>query len=130
MSYPKIVYIPGGNTPQTLNFMLPPTRQPEAWKVAIRHDNVATSGVRESVLERVDQFLEINMDWIRSGSELASWQAFLDYALTGANFDYYADGSSLFSDTCVLEDTEAKLEFKASGFYSLTLKLRKAVVSA
>lgn len=129
MSYPKIVYIPAGNTPQTLDFVLPPTRQPEAWKVAVRHDNVATSGVRESVLERVDQFLEINLDWIRAGSELAQWQAFLDYALTGAIFDYYPDASSPLSDSCVLEDTETQLKFKASGFYSLTLKLRKAVVS-
>ncbi len=129
MSYPKIVYSPIGASPQTLNFVLPPARQPGTWTVAVRHDNVATSGVRESVLERVDQFLEINLDWIRSGSELAAWQAFLDHALTGATFDYYPDASSPSSTTCVLEDTETRLEFKAAGFYSLTLKLRKAVIS-
>ena len=127
MSYPKIVYTPTGLSQQTLNFTTPPTRQPAVWKAAVRHDNVATSGVRESVLERVDQFLEINMDWIRSGSELAGWQSFLDHALTGATFDYYADASVASSLTCVLEDSEARMEFKAPGLYSLTLKLRKAV---
>ena len=129
MSYPKIVYTPIGSTPQTLTFSLPPTRQPGAWKVAVRHDNVSTSGVRESVLERMDQFLEINMDWIQSGSELAAWQSFLDFALTGATFDYYPDASAPLLTTCVLEDTETSLEFKAAGFYSLTLRLRKAVVT-
>ena len=129
MSYPKIVYTPIGQSQQTLSFALPPTRQPAAWKAAVRHDNVATSGVRESVLERVDQFLEINMDWIRSGTDLTGWQAFLDHALTGATFDYYADASVATSVTCVLEDSEARLEFKAPGLYSLTLKLRKAVTS-
>ena len=120
MSYPKIVYTPIGQSQQTLSFALPPTRQPAAWK--------ATSGVRESVLERVDQFLEINMGWIRTGSELANWQAFLDHALTGATFDYYADTSVASFVTCVLEDTEARLEFKAVGVYSLALKLRQAVL--
>ncbi len=129
MSYPKIVYTPIGSTQQTLSFVSPPTRQPATWKVAVRHDNVATSGVRESVLERVDQFLEINMDWIRSGSDLANWQAFLEHALTGATFDYYADAAVASSVTCLLEDTEARLEFKAPGVYSLTLKLRKEVAS-
>ena len=128
MSYPKIVYTPIGQSQQTLSFALPPTRQPAAWKAAVRHDNVATSGVRESVLERVDQFLEINMGWIRTGSELANWQAFLDHALTGATFDYYADTSVASFVTCVLEDTEARLEFKAVGVYSLALKLRQAVL--
>lgn len=129
MSYPKIVYTPTGLSQQTLNFAAPPTRQPAVWKAAVRHDNVATSGVRESVLERVDQFLEINLDWIRSGADLASWQAFLDHALTGASFDYYADASVASFVTCVLEDSEARLEFKAPGIYSLALKLRKEVAS-
>lgn len=129
MSYPKILYTPAGNTPQTLNFLSPPARQPATWNVAVRHDNVSTSGARETVLERVDQFLEINMDWIRPGSDLANWQAFLNHALTGATFDYYADASLPSAVTCVLEDNEAKVEFEAPGFYSVTLKLRKAVVS-
>ena len=129
MSYPKIVYTPTGLSQQTLNFASPPTRQPAVWKAAVRHDNVGTSGVRESVLERVDQFLEINMDWIRSGSDLAGWQAFLDHALSGATFDYFADASVASFVTCVLEDSEARLEFKAPGLWTLKMKFRKAVES-
>lgn len=127
MSFPKIVYTPAGGTEQTLNFSAPPARQPAFWKSAVRHDNVSSSGVRESVLERVDQFLEINLDWIRAGTDLANWQAFLDHALTGACFAFYPDASAASFVNCALEDTETRIEFKASGLYSLTLKCRQAV---
>ena len=127
MSYPKIVYTPAGGTEQTLNFSSPITRQPGIWKSAVRHDNVASSGVRESVLERVDQYLEINLDWIRAGTDLANWQAFLDHALTGAAFSFYSDAAVPSLVNCVLEDTEARIEFKATGVYSLSLKFRQAV---
>jgi hypothetical protein len=127
MSYPKIVYTPAGGTEQTLNFSSPITRQPGIWKSAVRHDNVASSGVRESVLERVDQYLEINLDWIRAGTDLANWQAFLDHALTGAAFSFYSDAAVPSFVNCVLEDTEARIEFKATGVYSLSLKFRQAV---
>jgi hypothetical protein len=127
MSYPKIVYTPAGGTEQTLSFVSPPTRQPGNWKSAVRHDNVSSSGVRESVLERVDEFLEINLDWIRAGTDLANWQAFVDHALTGAAFAFYSDASVTSFINCVLEDTEARIEFKAVGVYSLTLKFRQAV---
>jgi hypothetical protein len=127
MSYPKIVYTPAGGTEQTLNFSAPPSRQPATWKSAVRHDNVASAGVRESVLERVDQFLEINLDWIRAGTDLANWQSFLDHALTGAAFSFYPDAAVPSFLNCLLEDTEARIEFKAPGVYSLTLKFRQEV---
>jgi hypothetical protein len=127
MSYPKIVYTPAGGTEQTLNFGAPPTRQPATWKSAVRHDNVSSAGVRESVLERVDRFMEINLDWIRAGADLANWQAFLDHALTGGAFAYYTDSSVESFVNCLLEDTETRIEFKATGIYSLTLKFRQAV---
>jgi hypothetical protein len=78
------------------------------------------------VLERVDEFLEINQDWIRAGTDLANWQAFLDHALTGAAFAFYPDASVASFVNCLLEDTEARIEFKAAGVYSLTLKFRQA----
>ena len=127
MANPKITYTPAGGTEQTLRFVSPPTRQPAAWKTAVRHDNVSSAGVRESVLERVDQFLEINLDWIRSGTDAANWQAFLDYALTGAAFAYYPDASVASFTNYTLEDTDARIEFKAAGVYTLALKFRKAV---
>lgn len=128
MANPKIVYTPAGGSEQTLDFMLPPRDVPAYQKVAVRHDNVSAAGIRESVLERTDEFMEFTMDFIKSGTELANWQAFLDHALTGAAFAYYPDASVNAFGNYLLEDTEVIASRKAPGAYSITLKLRKQVL--
>jgi hypothetical protein len=127
MANPKIVYTPAAGIEQTLSFTRPPRLQPGFQKTAVRHDNISTAGIRESVLERVDEFLEFSIDWIQAGTDLSNWIAFLNHALTGAAFAYYADASSASFSNFMLEDTEAKIEYKAPGAYSLSLKLRKVV---
>ena len=128
MANPKIVYTPAGGSEQTLNFALPPRDVPAYQKVAVRHDNVSAVGIRESVLERTDEFMEFSMDFIKSGTELVNWQAFLDHALTGAAFAYYPDASVDAFASYLLEDTEVTASRKAPGAYSLTLKLRKQIL--
>ncbi len=127
MANPQIIYTPAGGTQQTLTFLWPPQQQPGYVKTAVRHDNVSTSGVRESVLERIDQFAELSLGWIRTGADLANWTAFLDFALTGAPFAYYPDPSLTAYTNYVLEDTGARIEYKAAGLYSLKLKFRLLV---
>jgi len=127
MSFPKIVYTPEGGTEQTLNFLYPPQQQPGYQKTAVRHDNVSAAGIRESVLERIDEFLEISLEWIRAGTDLANWRAFLDHALTGAPFAYYPDADSPAFTNYALEDAETQIEYKAPGVYMLKLKVRKVV---
>jgi hypothetical protein len=127
MAYPKILYTPAGGSEQTLTFASPPQQQPGYAKSAVRHDNVSTAGIRESVLERTDEFLELSLQWIRTDADLAAWQAFLDHALTGAAFTYFPDASQAEFDNYLLEDTEARLAWKSPGVYTLTLKLRKLV---
>ena len=128
MANPKIVYTPEGGTEQTLNFALPPRDVPAYQKTAVRHDNVSAAGIRESVLERTDEFLEFTMEFIKSGSDLANWQAFLDHALTGAAFEYYPDASLGAFTNYQLEDTELVAARQAPGAYSLTLRMRKQVL--
>jgi len=125
MANPKIVYTPAGGSEQTLSFVFPPRQQPAYFKLAVRHDNVSAAGLRESVLERVDQFLELTVDSIQAGTDLANWLLFLDHALTGAVFAYYPDASLPVFENYVLEDTEARVEYKSPGLYSLALKLRR-----
>lgn len=127
MANPKIVYAPAGGSEQTLTFAFPPRQQPAYFRNAVRHDNVSTAGVRESVLERTEEFLELSLPWIRAGADLAAWQAFLDQALTGAPFSYYPDASQPAFGNYLLEDTETKLEWRTPGVYTITLKLRKLV---
>ncbi len=128
MANPKLVYTPAGGTEQTLNFTFPPRQLPGYQKVAVRHDNVSTAGVRESVLERTDEFLEFTMEFIKTGTDLANWQAFLDHALTGAAFTYYPDSTQTGFGIYLLEDTEAAIKWKAPGMYTLSLKLRKQIL--
>lgn len=128
MSNPKIVYTPAGGSEQTLSFTQAPRQQPAYFKAAVRHENVSTAGVRESVLERTDEFLELHCEWVASGTDLNSWQAFLDHALTGAAFAYYPDAALSSFTNYLLEDAEAKLEYKAPGMYSTRLKMRKQIL--
>lgn len=127
MSNPKIVYTPSGGTAQTLSFTAPPRQQPGYLKTAVRHDNISTAGIRESVLERIDTFIEFTVDYIRPGSDLDGWSAFLDYALTGAPFAYYPDAEQTGSANYLLENTNAQAQYKGAGIYSLSLKFRALV---
>jgi hypothetical protein len=128
MAFPKIIYTPQGGTEQTLTFLYPPQQQPGYQKTAVRHDNVSAAGIRESVLERIDEFLDISMEWIQAGTDLANWRAFLDSALTGAPFAYYPDADLAAFTNYALEDTETQIEYKAAGIYALKLKLRKQIL--
>lgn len=128
MSYPKIVYTPPGGAEETLNLTSAPRQQPGYQKSAIRHDNISTAGVRESVLERIDTFLEINVDYIQAGSDLAAWSAFLDFALTGAPFAYYPDALQPAFINCLLEDTDETVAYMAPGIYSAKVKFRQQVL--
>ena len=127
MANPKIVYTPTGGSEQTLSFSSPPRQQPGYMKTAVRHDNISTAGVRESVLERIDAFLEFTMDYLQAGTDLANWTAFLDYALTGGPFTFYPDASQPGYISYLLENTDAQIAYKAPGLYSLTLKFRQQV---
>ena len=128
MAYPKIVYTPVGGTEQTLNFTSAPRQQPGYSKSAVRHDNISTSGVRESVLERIDTFLELSVEYIQAGNDLAGWSAFLDFALTGASFTYYPDASQSAFINCLLEDTGETVAYMAPGVYSVKVKFRQQVI--
>ncbi|TAM79185.1 MAG: hypothetical protein EPN47_19445 [Acidobacteria bacterium] len=128
MSYPKIVYTPTGGAEQTLNFTSAPRQQPGYSKGAVRHDNISTAGIRESVLERVDAFLEINVDYIQAGNDLAGWSAFLDFALTGAPFAYFPDASQPAVINCLLEDTGETVGYMSPGIYSVKVKFRQQVL--
>jgi hypothetical protein len=128
MANPKIVYTPVGGTEQTLNFTSAPRQQPGYSKSAVRHDNISTSGVRESVLERIDTFLELSVEYIQAGNDLAGWSAFLDFALTGASFAYYPDASQSAFINCLLEDTGETVAYMAPGVYSVKVKFRQQVL--
>ena len=126
MANPCIVYPVVGGT-ITLNFQRPPRRVPAYSQQAVRHDNVATSGVRESVVERIDNFLDLDLEWVGIGSEVQAWAQFMAYALQGGAFAYYPDSSQPAYSSYWLEDTDWTAAYKAPGQYTFHLKFRQVV---
>ena len=124
MSFPKIVYNPGTGA-ATLEFLRPPRRVPAYFQVAARRDNLSSSGVRESVVERVDNFLELEMEWVGIGADVQEWESFMDYALQGGPFEYYPDASIINFTSYVLEDTTWDAAYKGPGQYTFRVKFRQ-----
>lgn len=126
MANPQIIY-DAGSGPVTLSFAQPPRKVPAYQYSAVRHDNVSSAGVRESVLERIDTFLELEMEWVEIGTDVEGWNAFTEFALGGGQFGYYPDASESAFTNYWLEDTDWTAAYKAPGHYSFKMKFRKVV---
>jgi len=126
MANPAIVY-PYGSGSATLQFQRPPVKVPACSAVAVRHDNVASSGVRESVLERIDNYLDLELGWVGVGSDVQAWAQFMNYALQGGLFAYYPDSSQSSFMNYWLEDTNWTAAYKAPGQYSFRLRFRQVI---
>jgi hypothetical protein len=126
MANPAIVY-PGVSGSVTLQFQRPPRRVPASYSAAVRHDNISASGVRESVIERVDHFLDLELEWVGIGADVQSWANFMSYALQGGAFAYYPDASEAAFTNYWLEDTDWTAAYKAPGQYTFKLRFRQVV---
>ena len=129
LAIPKIVYTPIGSlTPSTFNFARQPRNLAAYNRVAKRHDNLSTAGVKEVVVERVDNFLEFDMPWVAIGSDVNGWDSFMQNALQGVPFSYYPDGTQSAYTNYTLEETGWRPEYKAPGQYSFRMVFRQVVV--
>jgi hypothetical protein len=126
MANPQIIY-DAGSGPVTLSFAQPPRKVPAYQYSAVRHDNVSSAGVRESVLERIDTFLELDMEWVATGTDVEGWNAFMEFALGGGLFGYYPDAAESAFTNYWLEDTDWTAAYKTPGHYSFKMKFRKVV---
>jgi hypothetical protein len=123
---PKIIYDAGAGD-ITLAFLQPNKNVSADNLEAVRHDNIASSGVKEVVYERTDEFLEFDMPWMSIGADVAAWRAFMDFALAGGEFDYYPDSDLADHSAYTLEDTNYKSAYKVPAQYSFSAKFRKKV---
>jgi hypothetical protein len=126
MAYPKITYTIGSAV-TTLAFTYPPTQVAAYNAAATRHDNLSSSGVRESILERIDNFLEISMAAVLSGTDVQNWNSLMQYALQGGQFSYYPDASQSGFTNYLLEGTTWQAAYRAPGLYKFKLKFRQVV---
>jgi len=125
MAAPKIVYPAGGTN--TLNFGQYPRLVPAYYQRAERTDSISTAGVKQSILQRIDNFLDFTMEWVASSTDIQNWNAFFAQALQGTAFDYYPDSSQGTFTTYTLEDVEWKAAWKSLGRYSFKVKFRQVV---
>jgi hypothetical protein len=101
---------------------------------ARRHDNVATSGLRESVLEFIDILIAFTMPGILMGGDYTDWKNFYAWALAGGEFSFYPNYSvtvaaapwsgSPYAVHCVLEDMGFKPKRVGFWRYSIDCKFR------
>ena len=125
---PKIVWTPiGGVSPSTFYFARQPRNVAAYNRVARRHDNLSTAGVKEVVVERVDNFLEIEMPWVAIGSDVNGWDSFMQAALQGAQFSYFPDQTQSAYTNYTLEETTWKPEYRAPGQYGFRLTFRQVI---
>jgi hypothetical protein len=127
MAYPQIIYNPGsGNV--TLPFFYPPKNITGFNMEAVAHDNISSAGVRERIIERIDNFLEFDMPAVIMGSDLSNWQAFLQYALAGGQFSYYPDASQSAFTNYWLDDAKQVADYSNPAIYKLKLRFRQVVL--
>jgi len=128
LAIPKIVYTPVGRiSPSTFNFSRPPRNVAAYNRRATRHDNLSTAGVKEVIVERVDNFLEITMEWVSIGADVNGWDAFMQNALLGVQFSYYPDGTQSAYTNYTLEDTDWVPAYRTPGQYSFKVVFRQVI---
>jgi len=126
----------GGQTPPatwgaTLIFLRPPRQVPGKVQTAVRTETITSIGVREIMLQRIDEFLTFTMEFVSGGADAAAWDAFMASALQGNAFDYYPDASVDVFDTWTLELTSTDYSYtrayRSVGEYTFDVTFRKFV---
>jgi hypothetical protein len=124
MPTPRIVYDPGTGA-VTLDFTYPDTQKPMTDPLeALRHDSITSSGIRQTITERVDTLKDLNLENIPWG-DLPVLGAFMQYAVTGGSFQYYPDVTATAFQTWELVDTKFDPKLNTRGLSKCTLHLRR-----
>lgn len=126
---PKIVYpssLVSSGPYTTLSFKRQFRKVPAASYQAIRHDNEASSGVREVLWEHTHQYFEGDIEYLAIAN-VADWEAFITSAITGVPFDLYLDSTVDTFTTYFLEDTTWRADYQAAGQYKFSVKFYQRV---
>lgn len=97
---------------------------------ALRADSIASDGQKQSMLDHLVTVTTLYFDFV-SGSDMAAWKAFEQYALTGGKFGYCplpdyngATGDPTGFSEVELVSMEWTPKFESFGNFSLTMKLK------
>lgn len=111
-----------------LQFRNPAVKVPWSHLIAVRHDSYSTSGVFQSVVERIEQHLEFNVDFSNGSDDTNQWQEFMQTcAMMGQPFDYYPDSTAPEYGTYYCLDTDWDQKYRGPGIYNWSMKLYRQV---
>jgi len=107
---------------------IPPTKKtPFAPLEATRHDSITSTGLKQSVLERIDVMTVLSFENVPE-SDMASWRDFMAWTLAGNQFTYYPDSTDESTSTeYTLENTDWTPKWNSLQNYSFTFKMRTYV---
>ena len=96
---------------------------------AVRHDSITSSGLQQSITERVDRVFDLDFVMVPQ-SDLADWDAFISWAILGNQFQYAPDSTDLSTYvTCYLTSTSVPYKWVDFQLFSISLKLRVVVTA-
>ena len=106
------------------------TKVPAYSRTFNRHNNVAASGVLETIFEHTDLFLDLNIDFATIGADIAAWNDFVKFAERGGIFSFYPDalvggGGSGFTNYTLWDDNWIAA-YKSPQIYAFKMKWRQA----
>jgi hypothetical protein len=105
----------------------PPTQKPLASELeATRHDSLTTSGIKQSISERVDSFLTLKFTSVPA-ADITAWSSFMAWALAGNTFTYFPDSTLGASTDYTLEDTSWLPPKVFFGHTAFTFRMRQVV---
>lgn len=124
MITPKFAYNAGAGLIDFAPTYAATNKTPFGPLVATRHDSFTSTGLKQSVTERIDTMKKLEFATVPE-SDMDDWNAFFSYALGGGQFTYYPDHTdALTYFDYTLEDLSWDPSRVAPGFYSFTMNLR------
>lgn len=120
---PKFVWPHGKQGQSSLTLSFPATKRGGFDFRANRVDNTTPSNVRQSVYFGQHEELVLNLQLIRL-SELSAWRTFVQFALSGGEFEFYEDSAKLAALVVTLEGENLRAAYQHANAFEATLRLR------
>lgn len=107
-----------------------PTKVPAYVREMSRHKNISSAGVLETIYEHTENFIDLDLDFVSIGADVANWDTFVQFAERGGIFSFYPDstvggGGAGFTNYTLWDDNWTAA-YKAPQLYSFKMKWREA----
>lgn len=96
---------------------------------ATRHDSITSSGLQQSIVERVDRIFDLDFKNVPQ-SDLTDWDAFISWAIAGQQFQYAEDSTnpSTFV-TCYMTSVDVPYKRISYQLFSISFSCRVVVAA-